>query len=109
GLPFARAGNLDNGFHFEDADILNEESVHLAARAHKISLPGDVAFTSKGTFGRFALVRDHTPQFVYSPQLCFWRVRRGGIVDPTFLYYWMQSADCMIQLNEIKGLTDMAD
>ncbi len=27
GLPFATAGNLNDGFHFEDADILSEESV----------------------------------------------------------------------------------
>lgn len=107
GLPFARAGNLNNGFHFDDADILSEESVQMAGE--KLSRTGDITFTSKGTFGRFAIVRENTPQFVYSPQLCYWRVKRDGIVDRTFLYYWMQSADCMNQLNEVKGLTDMAD
>jgi type I restriction enzyme, S subunit len=30
GVPFARAGNIDNGFHFEDADILIPESVKKA-------------------------------------------------------------------------------
>jgi type I restriction enzyme S subunit len=107
GLPFARAGNLNNGFHFEDSDILSEERVFLAGE--KISKPGDITFTSKGTFGRFAIVRDNTPQFVYSPQLCYWRVKREGIVDRTYLYYWMQGEDCMNQLNEVKGLTDMAE
>ena len=107
GLPFARAGNVNEGFHFQDADILCEASVRLAG--DKLSQPGDIAFTSKGTFGRFALVRQETPQFVYSPQLCYWRVKREGVVDRDFLYYWMQGTDCMNQLKEVKGLTDMAD
>ena len=76
GLPFARAGNVNNGFHFDDSDILSEESVRLAGE--KLSRPGDITFTSKGTFGRFAFVRQDTPPFVYSPQLCYWRVRRMG-------------------------------
>lgn len=107
GLPFARAGNVNNGFHFDDADLLKEESVKLAGEKH--SRPGDITFTSKGTFGRFAFVRQDTRPFVYSPQLCYWRVKREGLVERRFLYYWMQGADCMTQLNEVKGLTDMAD
>ena len=107
GLPFARAGNVNNGFHFDDVDILSKESVRIAG--DKLSRPGDITFTSKGTFGRFAFVRRDTPPFVYSPQLCYWRVKRDGVVERRFLYYWMQGADCMNQLNEIKGLTDMAD
>ncbi len=107
GLPFARAGNVNNGFHFDNADILRKESVRLAG--NKLSRPGDITFTSKGTFGRFAFVRQDTPPFVYSPQLCYWRVKREGVIERRFLYYWMQGADCMNQLNEVKGLTDMAD
>src|SRR5262245_19940507 len=71
GLPFARAGNVNNGFQFDEADILSEESVKLAG--DKVSRNGDITFTSKGTFGRFAFVRKDTPRFVYSPQLCYWR------------------------------------
>lgn len=107
GLPFARAGNVNNGFHFDDADLLKDDSVKLAGE--KLSRPGDITFTSKGTFGRFAFVRQDTPPFVYSPQLCYWRVKREGLIERRFLYYWMQGADCMNQLNEVKGLTDMAD
>ena len=107
GLPFARAGNVNNGFHFDDADILSEQSVKLAGE--KLSRPGDITFTSKGTFGRFAIVRNDTPPFVYSPQLCYWRVKQASLVDRQFLYYWMQGSDCMNQLNVVKGLTDMAD
>jgi type I restriction enzyme S subunit len=55
----------------------------------KVSEAGDVVFTSKGTVGRFAFVRDDTPRFVYSPQLCFWRSLDRQVIEPRFLYYWM--------------------
>jgi hypothetical protein len=70
GLPFIRAGDLNNGFDMTGADILKEESV--AKAGNKICRPGDIAFTSKGTVGRFARVTDYTGLFVYSPQVCFW-------------------------------------
>src|SRR5581483_12197263 len=49
GLPFARAGNINNGFNFEKADHFPLK--HLQRVGSKISLPGDVVFTSKGTVG----------------------------------------------------------
>lgn len=107
GLPFARAGNINDGFQFEEADLLAESNVPRAGT--KISRPLDVVFTSKGTVGRFALVREGTPQFVYSPQLCFWRVLRRDKMSPHFLYRWMQSRDFLDQVDGVKGSTDMAD
>ena len=71
GLPFARAGNIKDDFQFAEADRFPEEN--LERIGNKISEPGDVVFTSKGTVGRFACVREDIPQFVYSPQLFFWR------------------------------------
>ena len=59
GLPFARAGNVNNGFDFSDADLLGFSSVKAAGS--KISRPGDVVFTSKGTVGRFAFVGSNDP------------------------------------------------
>jgi type I restriction enzyme S subunit len=67
GIPFARAGNINNGFLFEGADCIPaHEIIKVGA---KISKPGDVLFTSKGTVGRFGFVQETTPQFVYSPHL----------------------------------------
>src|SRR4051794_21103830 len=65
GIPFARAGNINNGFRFEGADHFPEENLPRAG--NKISESGDVVFTSKGTVGRFAFVREHTQRFIYSP------------------------------------------
>ena len=107
GLPFARAGNIDSGFHFEDADLLDEVNVPKAGS--KISMPDDVVFTSKGTVGRFAFVRPDTQQFVYSPQLCYWRIKNPSVINPRYLLYWMHGRDFMNQVHQVKGLTDMAD
>jgi len=107
GLPFARAGNVNNGFDFRNADRFPSENLHRVGA--KVSHPGDVLFTSKGTVGRFGFVRADTEQFVYSPQLCFWRARDKSTIDPRFLYYWMHGAEFTEQCNGVKGQTDMAD
>jgi type I restriction enzyme S subunit len=66
GLPFARAQNVNNGFHFDnDVDRFPEKDLQKVGV--KVSQPGDVVFTSKGTVGRFAYVTPDTPSFVYSP------------------------------------------
>ena len=107
GLPFARAGNINDGFQFQDADRFPEEN--LGRVGNKISLPEDVVFTSKGTVGRFAFVTQDTPRFVYSPQLCFWRVLDNNKIDPRFLYFWMFGREFFLQYSGAKGQTDMAD
>ena len=107
GLPFARAGNINNGFRFEGADRFPEGS--LPRVGNKISQPGDVVFTSKGTVGRFAFVRPDTPRFVYSPQLCFWRAIDKSLIDPRFLYFWMYDREFFVQFKGVAGQTDMAE
>jgi type I restriction enzyme S subunit len=106
GLPFIRARELNNGFDTHGAEVLRERSV-LAAR-DKLSRIGDVAFTSKGTIGRFARVAAQTPQFVYSPQVCFWRSSDPARLRPAILYLWMVSDDLISQIDAVAGQTDMA-
>ena len=107
GLPFARAGNINNGFLFADADRFPEDA--LKKVGFKVSKPGDVVFTSKGTVGRFALVRETTPRFVYSPQLCFWRSLDQTQLNPRWLYYWMQSRYFFSQYHGVAAQSDMAE
>lgn len=107
GLPFARAGNVNGRIELTDADILCSASV--ARAGEKVSEPGDSIFTSKGTVGRFAFVREDARRFVYSPQLCFWRVVDREVLDPRFVFFWLQGPEAMAQLNTLKGQTDMAD
>lgn len=107
GLPFARAGNINGGFQFEDTDRFPLEN--LGKVGFKASQPNDIVFTSKGTVGRFAFVREDTERFVYSPQLSFWRVLDSRVIDPRFLYFWMFGREFYAQFSSVKGQTDMAD
>ena len=108
GIPFARAGNINNGdFLFDRADYFPPENLHKVGE--KVSQVGDVVFTSKGTVGRFAYVTERVPRFVYSPQLCFWRSKNQDVIQSRYLYYWMQSKEFLQQMNAVKSQTDMAD
>lgn len=107
GLPFARAGNINDGFRFDDADFF--PVAQIKRTGNKVSEPGDVVFTSKGTVGRFAFVRADTPRFVYSPQLCFWRSLDPALIDPRFLFFWMHGREFFVQFKGVAGQTDMAD
>jgi type I restriction enzyme, S subunit len=107
GLPFIRAGDIDGRISVEGTDVLAAESVVRAGE--KVSEPGDALFTSKGTVGRFAFVSASSPRFVYSPQLCFWRVRDRSRLDPRFVFFWLQGPEAQGQLHALKGQTDMAD
>ena len=98
---------LTVGFNFDDADRFPEED--LGKVGDKISQPGDVVFTSKGTVGRLALVRETTPRFVYAPQICFWRTLDPALLDGRWLYYWMFGEEFGQQMSAVKGQTDMAD
>lgn len=106
GLPFVRAGDFYSGFTLDGVDRLGAASVAKAGT--KLSRPGDVAFTSKGTVGRIARVDELSSQFVYSPQLCFWRTLNPAALHPAVLYCWMCSEDFMRQVRAMSGQTDMA-
>ena len=107
GIPFARAGNIADGFRFLGTDRFPEDRLHRVG--DKTSRPGDVVFTSKGTVGRFAFVRKETEHFVYSPQLCFWRSLAPEVVDPYFLYCWIRGTEFVGQYRCVAGQTDMAE
>ena len=107
GVPFARAGNINSGFRFDGADHFPDDCLERVG--NKVSQPGDVVFTSKGTVGRFAFVRADTPRFVYSPQLCFWRSLEPKVIEPRFLFYWMFGREFFVQYKGVAGQTDMAD
>lgn len=107
GIPFARAGNINNGFHFEDADCIPESD--LEKIGNKVSQENDIVFTSKGTVGRFGFVKRETQRFVYSPQLCFWRSLDYKLIESRWLYYWMKGREFWEQASSVKDQTDMAD
>ena len=107
GIPFARAGDINDGFHFKSGDHLPECDAWKAG--NKLSEVGDVVFTSKGTVGRFGYVTESIQRFVYSPQLCFWRSLDRSAIDPRFLFYWVQGKEFYQQYKSVSQKTDMAE
>ena len=74
----------------------------------KTSRPGDVIVTTKGTVGRVAQIGPDDPEFVYAPQLCFFRTTGNGL-NSRYLYYWFRSREFRDQATALKSQTDMAD
>jgi type I restriction enzyme, S subunit len=75
----------------------------------KISKPGDVVLTVKGTVGRVTMMPSDGPDFAYSPQLCYFRPANSGPLRSRYLYYWFKSLEFWNQADALKGQTDMAD
>jgi len=48
------------------------------------------------------------PEVVYSPQLCFFRVETGGLLDAAWLYQWFRAAEFRDQAAAVQHQTDMA-
>ena len=107
GIPFARVRNVQQGFDFREVDLFPVED--LAKVGSKRSRPGDCVISMKGSVGRVAFVKEETPEFVYSPQLSYWRSLSPDSIDPGFLRYWMQAHEFQDQCAQVKGSTDMAD
>jgi type I restriction enzyme S subunit len=107
GFPFARVNTINKGFNFENIECLPYE--RRKDFKDKVSQVNDIVFTSKGTVGRFAFVKPEVPEFVFSPQVCYWRVLDVNVINPLFLYYWMQSTEFVRQCKSMQSETDMAD
>lgn len=92
---------------FSSASRINDTAL---ARIRKgIGKPGDILLSHKGTVGKLATAPLDCEPFVCSPQTTFWRVLDATVIDPRFLYFYMGSRSFRLQLNSIKGETDMAD
>ena len=74
----------------------------------KLSEPGDVLLTTKGTVGRVARVPDGLEPLVYSPQLCYFRVREPDRLNARYLSYWFRSNEFLRQAAHRANNTDMA-
>lgn len=106
GYPILRVAEvLDGRLASTFADHVRPE--YAPKIGAKLSQPGDVVVTTKGTVGRVARVPRHSPTFVYSPQVCFFRPV-GSVVDSCWLYYWFHTAEFTSQARGIQAQTDMA-
>ncbi|MFF2849667.1 restriction endonuclease subunit S [Streptomyces sp. NPDC058001] len=107
-LPILRVADVLDG-KIGSLDLSPSPESHSWDLGPKVSCPGDIVLTVKGTVGRVALMPSEGPRFAYSPQLCYFRPRMDGPLVARYLYYWFKSADFWIQANALKGQTDMAD
>ncbi len=108
GLPILRVAEvLDGRIEPDFADFVSER--YRSAMGPKVSQPGDVVLTTKGTVGRVAIIPNESPEFVYSPQVCYFRLGKDGPLSSRYLYYWFKSEWFWSQARSLKSQTDMAD
>ncbi|MGC4749673.1 restriction endonuclease subunit S [Micromonospora sp. DT201] len=108
GLPILRVAEvLDGTISPASEDYVSD--AYRRAMGAKVSQAGDVVLTTKGTVGRVATIPEGSPEFVYSPQLCYFRVHPGSPLSARYLYYWFKSDFFWSQAGSRKSQTDMAD
>ena len=107
GVPFVRGGDLVQGQITPTKDFLANAA--LKGALGKMAKPGDTAFTSKGTIGRFAYVDGSCGDAIYSPQVCFWRSVTRDAIEPAYLHFWMKSAAFSKQVNAVRGQAAIMD
>ena len=106
GFPVLRVAEIGDGsINPSYGDHVREE--YRDKINYKLSKPGDVLLTTKGTVGRRTIMPRLESVFAYSPQLCFFRVLDDSI-DARWLYYWLGGADFWEQATGVSQQTDMA-
>jgi type I restriction enzyme S subunit len=108
GLPILRVAEVGHGdINPTFTDCVRDE--FRTAMGGKVSKPGDLVLTTKGTVGRVAIISSPYPEFVYSPQVCYFRPSSGSVVSSFYLFHWFRGNEFWRQANGLKGQTDMAD
>lgn len=107
-LPILRVADVVEGRVLPSSEVIVPDT-DSRDFGPKISKPGDVVLTTKGTVGRVAIMPSGGPTYAYSPQLCYFRPTAEGPLRARYLYYWFQSTEFWKQADALKGQTDMAD
>src|SRR5262249_1977864 len=89
GRPFITARQVfDDVVLFDEAPLLSED------RASRLRIgfakPGDVLLTHNATVGRVAILPKEAGECILGTSVTYYRVR-DGVMDPTFLMFFMQS------------------
>ncbi len=107
GFRILRVADVNEGRIRPDGDDF-VRTEFARAIGSKLSQPGDVLLTTKGTVGRVAIFPADVEQVVYSPQLCYFRVRNESVILPRYLAYWFKSESFRKQASHRANNTDMA-
>jgi type I restriction enzyme, S subunit len=107
GFRILRAGDVQNGRVIpEGADFVSDSCRQQIGK--KLSHPGDIILTTKGSVGRVAVVPPDLETVVYSPQICYFRVIDGETIDRNYLAAWFRSPDLQSQASQLMFKSDMA-
>lgn len=108
GMPILRVADVAEGVVSAKAvDLISD--TYRSRIGGKVSQVGDVVLTTKGTVGRVVMIQPDSIGFVYSPQLCYFRLHREAPLSAEYLYYWLQGDAFREQTLYRKSQTDMAD
>jgi len=107
GFRIIRVADIKDGrIGFDSPDFVSDKySRQIGA---KVAMAGDVLLTTKGTVGRVAVVPNSISRAVYSPQLCWFRVKKPDVINGRYLSYWLRSPAFLAQSSHMQGNTDMA-
>lgn len=86
GVPFIMANNLEhNSISYDSCVFLSETQANMLKKG--IARPGDVLITHKATIGRTAIVPDIYEKIILTPQVTYYRVKKG-IYNKYLKYYF---------------------
>jgi type I restriction enzyme S subunit len=107
GYRIIRVADVQKGeIALDSEDFVSE--AHSQSIGAKSGREGDVLLTTKGTVGRVAVVRRLNERVVYSPQICFFRVRDISRLDRWYLKQWLGSEEFLNQASHRMNNSDMA-
>jgi type I restriction enzyme, S subunit len=105
GTPFVRPDDLRSGrVDFAHCDRINEQALNRVRKGK--GRAGDIVFTHRATVGRIARVGSDAPNFVANPGVTVWRSTAPDVLDPDYLYFFMQTKLFMNQVWAEAGNTD---
>lgn len=105
GTPFVRPDDLIGGrVHFANCDRINDRALDRVRKGK--GRAGDIVFTHRATVGRIARTGSDAPDFVANPGVTVWRSTAPNVLDPVYLYFFMQTPTFMNQVWAEAGSTD---
>ncbi len=88
GVPFIMANNLVNGLvDYKHCAYISEEQAKTLRKG--FAKPGDVLLTHKATIGRTAIVSDEYSTTILTPQITYYRVKKG--ISNRYLKYYFDT------------------
>ena len=100
GVPFIMANDLVGGtIDFSSCAHITEKQASTLRKG--FSHPGDILLTHKATIGRTAVVPDNYPTIILTPQITYYRVKRG--IYNRYLKYYFDSAPFQRLFNNWAG------